>query len=91
MTLCSDCIHYRGCPATRYEPAEHWCDLDCDEFDMEDDEVIRMLEEKYGDDSGDYPMCEDYQDSFFDGPDPDREFDEYRDRMLEAGLDWRHP
>ena len=92
MTLCENCIHARGCPGTWYDPPEYWCDKDREEYDMEDSEVAARLEEEYGDEDApfNYEWCDDYEEAYFEDPDPDRAFDEYRDRMSEAGLDWRH-
>ena len=50
MANCEGCRHLHGCPATRWEPAEIWCELNNDPDECEDfeyyDEYLEFCKEQ---------------------------------------------
>ena len=72
MSLCENCIYARYRDATWYDPPEWWCAMDDQPYEEFDEEEEITLE-----------VCDSYQegDPYWDEPDPDYAYEEFRDRM----------
>lgn len=58
MTCCNRCAHCKRWAGTWYDPPESYCDINREEFEMDDSEYEAELEEKYGEDWEDSVVCE---------------------------------